>query len=174
MVGTRPVYYWDTCLFLAWLKDEQRKAGEMDAVKDVLERFKRRELTLMTSAITIAEISVAKVSSGTYTLLDDVMQRSNFSRIAVDSKIAKLARDLRDHYLSKDPTAMTLSVPDAIHVASAIMYRANEMHTFDESNNNKQKWLGLIPLSGNVGGHGLTICKPPEPMQGRLALPVTA
>ena len=42
MSGTRPVYYWDTCLFLAWLKNETtRKAGEMDAIADVIARFNR-------------------------------------------------------------------------------------------------------------------------------------
>jgi len=169
MAGTKPVYYWDTCIFLAWLKDEQtRKPGEMDAIKDVLEKFKRREIGLMTSTLTITEISVAKVSSGTYTLLDDVMQRPNFSRISVDIRVAKLARDLRDFYLTPNSTAKTLTVPDSIHVASAILYRATEMHTFDGNDSNKYNSLGLLPLSGNVGGHNLTICTPPIPMQTGL------
>jgi predicted nucleic acid-binding protein len=174
MAGTRPIYYWDTCLFLAWLKNEStRKPGEMDAVADVLEKFKRRELDLMTSALTITEISVAKVSVGTYTLLDDVMQRSNFSKISVDIRVAKLARDIRDYYLLR-PTehgGKTLGVPDSIHVASAILYRATEMHTFDEKDNNKLNSLGLIPLSGDAGVRNLTICKPPVPMQMNLLPP---
>jgi transposase-like protein len=44
-----------------------------------------------------------------------------------------------------------LKTPDAIHLASAILHRADEFHTFDET---------LIALSGNVAGHKLTICKP--------------
>lgn len=28
MAGNEPVYYWDTCLFLAWIKDEERKSGD--------------------------------------------------------------------------------------------------------------------------------------------------
>jgi hypothetical protein len=52
----------------------------------------------------------------------------------------------------------TLSVPDAIHLATAIQYRVDEFHTFDGEGNSR--YLGLLPLSGNVGGHKLTICKP--------------
>ena len=34
MPGPSTLYYWDTCLFLAWLKDEERKVGEMDGVRE--------------------------------------------------------------------------------------------------------------------------------------------
>jgi hypothetical protein len=44
-----------------------------------------------------------------------------------------------------------LKSPDAIHLATAILYRADEFHTFDDQ---------LIGLSGNVGGHRLIVCKP--------------
>lgn len=73
MAGTNPVFYWDTCIFLAWLKNETtRKPGEMDAVTDCLERFKKRELSLVTSVLTITEITVAKIPAGTETLLIDI------------------------------------------------------------------------------------------------------
>jgi hypothetical protein len=52
----------------------------------------------------------------------------------------------------------TVSVPDAIHLATALIYRADEFHTFDGKNG--RNTLGLLPLSGDVGGHKLTICKP--------------
>lgn len=44
-----------------------------------------------------------------------------------------------------------LKTPDAIHLVTAILHRADEFHTFDET---------LTALSGNVAGHRLTICKP--------------
>jgi hypothetical protein len=69
-------------------------------------------------------------------------------------------KDLRNYYSSRPDEfdKKTLSTPDAIHLASAILNRATEFHTFDDGGVGKS--LGLLSLSGNVGGYGLTICKP--------------
>jgi hypothetical protein len=49
MAGTNlPLYYWDTCLFLAWLKDEERKSGEMDGVRDIIQKGPIYEFYLWT------------------------------------------------------------------------------------------------------------------------------
>jgi hypothetical protein len=92
------------------------------------------------------------------TLFKDFMRR--ITRIGIDSKCASLAHDLRNYYELKKPAfdGKILSLPDAIHLATAILYRVNEFHTFD--NDGDRKTLGLLPLTGNVGGNRLTICKP--------------
>lgn len=46
MAGAELIYYWDTCLFLAWIKDEERKSGEMDGVREIIERSKSRSRKL--------------------------------------------------------------------------------------------------------------------------------
>lgn len=168
MAGSNPQYYWDTCIFLAWLKDEKtRKPGEMDGVREYINRLNKRQVSLMTSVLTLTEISVAKIPAGTDGLLDQVMQRPNMAKLPVDMRIAKLARDLRNFYISKNgPSGMTLTVPDALHIATAILYKANEFHTFDEHDKPKSRALGLIPLSGNVAGHNLKICKPEAKQMG--------
>jgi predicted nucleic acid-binding protein len=171
MTGNKPLYYWDTCIILAWLKNEARPPGEMDGLLESLARFKRRECSIATSVLTLTELTDAKMPAGTEALLEEVMQRPNFSRIAVDIRIANLARDLRNYYLAREVqyNGHTIMVPDAIHLATAILYRASEFHTFDRHNNGKHKSLGLIPLSGNVAGHNLTICSPvPTPQMGLL------
>jgi predicted nucleic acid-binding protein len=159
MAGGRPqTYYWDTCLFLAWIKDEQRPSGEMDGVREVIERSKRREARIITSVLTAVEVLHSRLPVGMDRLFDGLMKRIN--RIGIDAKVASLAHDIRDHYMARAAEfgGKTLSTPDAIHLATAILYRADEFHTFD--NDGSAKSLGLIPLSGNVGGHRLTICKP--------------
>lgn len=171
MSGTKAVYYWDTCLFLAWLKNETtRKAGEMDAIAGMIDRFNKRQINLITSVITITEISVAKIPAGTEGLLEDVMQRSNFTRLSVDIRVAKLARDIRNWYLSRPDQygGSTVTVPDSLHLATAILYRAKEFQTFDGKDSPKYNALGLLPLSGNVGGHPLVVTKPPMPDQPSL------
>ena len=158
MAGNSPLYYWDSCLFLAWLKDEQRKTGEMDSVREVIERAKRREVRLMTSVLTLTEVLSSKIPVGMDTLFATLLKR--ISKQGIDTKIAMLAHDLRDFYVQKavEHEVKILSAPDALHLATAILYRADEFHTFDESNGRNS--LGLLPLTGNVAGHNLTICKP--------------
>ncbi len=154
MAGANPVYYWDTCLFLAWLQDENRKRDEMDGLREVITRYKRREVRLVTSVLTQVEVLQSKMPAGINNAFADLLKR--MTRVSVDIKIAALAHDIRDHYVKSG--GKTLSVPDAIHLATAIQYRVDEFHTFDGEGNSR--YLGLLPLSGNVGGHKLTICKP--------------
>jgi predicted nucleic acid-binding protein len=158
MAGSEPVYYWDTCLFLAWIKDEQRASGEMAGVREVIERAKRREVKLITSVLTSVEVLQARLPVGMDTLFNGLLKRIN--RLGMDSKCASLAHDLRNYYASRasEHDGKILSLPDAIHLATAILYRADEFHTFDNRGN--KKWLGLIPLSNNVGENRLKICKP--------------
>lgn len=155
-----PIYYWDSCLFIAWLTDEQRPAGEIDGLKKVVDAIERRKATMITSTLTIAEITEKKVGAGVWHLLEDLLKRPNVQRLSVDSKVAGLARDLRDYYWSRpnEYNNKTLSVPDAIHLAAAILYKVDEFQTFDRSN--RKNSLGLIPLSGDVAGHDLAVRKP--------------
>lgn len=163
MPGKTPIYYWDTCLFLAWLKDEERKTGEMAGVLEVVERAKRRDAKIITSVITQIEVLSAHIPVGMDTLFKGLMRR--IDQVSVDIKIAALAHDIRNHYASAG--SKTVSTPDSIHLATAILYRADEFHTFDQAGSSRS--LGLLPLSGNVGGHKLIVCKP-EAKQPQLDL----
>ena len=158
MPGDSPLYYWDTCLFLAWLKDEERPTGEMDGVRELIELSRRREVRLMTSALTLVEVLSSKIPIGFDNLFNNLLKRIN--RVSVDIKVAGVANDIRNFYAARQAEFgnKTLSTPDAIHLATAILYRADEFHTFDDKGSSKN--LGLIPLSGNVAGNRLTICKP--------------
>ena len=112
----------------------------------------------MTSALTSVEVLASKIPTGFDTLFSDLLKRIN--RVSMDIKVAAIAHDLRNYYSTRQAELgnKTLSTPDAIHLATAILYRADEFHTFDEHGSNKN--LGLIPLSGNVAGNGIIICKP--------------
>lgn len=159
MAGADPKYYWDTCLFLAWIKDEQRPTGEMDGVREVVARAKRREVIIMTSVLTLVEALQSKIPVGFEKLFSDMMKR--VQRLGMDIKVAELAHGIRDYYVahSAEYENKKLTTPDAIHLATAIWYKADEFHTFDNGKKDS-KSLGLIQLSGDVGGHRLTICKP--------------
>ncbi len=146
MAGNNPLYYWDTCMFLAWLKDEERKSGEMDGLREVIDRSKKRDCRLMTSVLTSVEVLQAKIPAGVDAMFSGLLKR--MARVGVDTKVAQLAHDIRNYY-AKD--GKSLKTPDAIHLATAILHRANEFHTFDEQ---------LIASSGDIAGHRLIVCKP--------------
>jgi hypothetical protein len=146
MPGTNPIFYWDTCLFLAWLKDENRNLGEMDGVREIISRSQRRDCRLMTSVLTSVEVLQANIPAGVDTMFNGLMRR--MSRIGIDTKVAQLGHDIRNHYFKKQQSVKT---PDAIHLATAVLNRADEFHTFDDR---------LLALSGDVAGHRLIICKP--------------
>ncbi len=158
MAGGEPIYYWDTCLFLAWIKDEERPTGEMDGVREIIDRFKRREVKIVTSVVTIVEVLSGRIPVGMESLISGLMKRIN--KLGVDIKVAQMAHDLRDYYSNNRDKfeGKILSTPDAMHLATAIIHRVTEFHTFDHDGDAKN--LGLLPLSGNVGGNRLTICKP--------------
>ena len=115
-------------------------------------------MKIVTSVLTQVEVLQSRLPVGVGHLFLDLMKR--LTRIGTDTKVASLAHDIRDYYMMRatEHGGKTLSTPDAIHLATAILYRVDEFHTFDDDGDAKS--LGLMPLSGNVGGHRLIICKP--------------
>jgi predicted nucleic acid-binding protein len=130
----------------------------MDGVREVVERVRRRDVLLVTSVLTTTEVLQSSLPAGMDTLFHGLMRR--LEQKSIDIKISRLAHDLRDHYSQRraEFDGKTLSTPDALHLATAILYRVSEFHTFDEKNGRNS--LGLLPLSGDVAGHTLKICKP--------------
>lgn len=168
MPGKTDLYSWDSCLILAWLNDEDRPPGEMEGVREYLRLVERGEIRLIVSALLFTEVRRAKVSSDNMEALQRVMRRRNVSVVAANRRIAMLAGELRSFYeeRSDEYNHKTLSTPDSIHLATAIIYEAKAFHTFDRKNSSGT--LGLLPLSGNVAGYPLCIEKPKPGPQGSL------
>lgn len=161
MNGKNIQYYWDTCLFYAWLKNEDRPPEDMAGLDFILQENKQRKNVIFTSTITIAELLQGKIDEEAEARFQEALQRSNLVTIDVDPPIAEEARRIRDFYFNENgQTGKTVCTPDAIHLATAIIYRADEFHTFDGKD--KKDCMGLTPLSGNVAGTNLTITKPIE------------
>jgi|SRR6185312_3925457 len=146
MPGADPLYYWDACMFISWLKDEQRVSGDMDGVREIIERHKKRDCRIMTSVITTVEVLQSTIPAGVDQMFAGLMKR--VSRVGIDTKVAEMAHNIRNACKS---SGVKLETPDALHLATAILHRADEFHTFDDD---------LIRLNGNVGGNRLVICKP--------------
>jgi len=164
MPSGRPILYWDTSVLLAWIKDETRPNREMDGVNDIAEAIHKNHYILLTSVITDTEILESTLTEEAKAKFHGLFKRRNCQMVNTDHRITRLSSDIRDYYHQQKAIdgLPDLSTPDAIHLGTAIHYKAKELHTFDERNDPKKR-RALIPLSGNVAGHNLMICKPPIP-----------
>jgi hypothetical protein len=155
MKADREIIYWDACIFLAWLKDEPCEAGVMEGIEETVKRVHDNEVVLITSIMTQTEVLESKMPKDAQTKFDNVFKRRNVVWINHDTRVGKLSHDIRDYYAQR---AISLSSPDSVHLASAILYQADVFHTLDGSG--KKKRGHLLPLDGNVAGHKLKIAKP--------------
>ena len=162
MKRENPLFYWDSCIFLAWLKNEERKPGEMTGIKELVSQINKNAARLVTSQMTRAEILKSTLTVDAINKLDNVFKRKNIILAPTDGRVWQLAYEIRDYYQArKDADGLpTVTLPDAVHLATAILYQADVFFTFDETDKPNRR-RALIPLSGNVAGkYNLIIQKP--------------
>ena len=139
--------YWDTCVFLSWLRDETRPQEIKDGIDKVLTDVQEHNCTLYTSAITQIEILpsffTSEEKAEEYRLLFD---RPNVVTVAVDLRVGRIASEIRDFYHGQNPQ-VKFSIPDVIHIASAIVIGADEMQTLDGCGA-RRKPEDILSLSG--------------------------
>ncbi|HUJ09217.1 MAG TPA: PIN domain-containing protein [Verrucomicrobiae bacterium] len=163
--SSQPVYYWDACIYLAWLLNEQSHGKDcIDAMTQIASDNFQLKNTLFTSVITRIEVLESKLTQDQAALFKKALRSSNHIQYDVDPPIADKAHEFRQRVLAE--MGKPLSVPDAIHIATAQIYGAHQLHTFDDGQKNK-KLCGLLDLSGRTCIDGLKICKPVVP-QGLL------
>jgi predicted nucleic acid-binding protein len=150
-------YYWDACIFIAWLTEDDHQPGAvMDGIEKVVAEVQANEAILITSFLTKSEVLECKLNPKARELFNKIFQRRNVQVAQGDRRVGDLAAEIRNHY---EQRGASLSVPDSIHLASAIVYGADEFHTLDGAGKRKRK-SDLLPLDGNVAGHNLRICVP--------------
>jgi predicted nucleic acid-binding protein len=150
--------YLDSSVIIAWLQNEIRANQEMEGVEYCINRINNNEIKAITSVNTLTEILPGTFPVGSYDLfMRTVARRRNFEFIGTDIRISTLAQDIRNYYHALNKKMKT---PDANHLATAIHNNVDVFYTFDRDD--------LLPLSGNVAGHNLIICKPPLSSQRRL------
>ncbi len=127
--------YWDSCAWIALIKQEENRH---DDLKTVYELARRGSIEIWTSTFTYAEVYKKKCGledhSGAYSFsetlldeLDDVLSQDFIKRIELNQIIGVQARRVLINTVG-------LSKPqDAVHLASALYYNLDVMHTFDES-----------------------------------------
>lgn len=162
MVIGKPKFYWDTAPLIAWITDERRSdPAEMAGLAEVVDMVDRGKAILMTSVLWRAEVLDSTLTPAQKKRLEAVFDGRSIIELTIDSRVMNLTSEIRNfHRTSKrKDTIKNIRVPDAIHLASAILYEATEFHTFDGARSGENKG-GLLTLDGNVAGHRLRICAP--------------
>jgi predicted nucleic acid-binding protein len=145
-------YYWDSCAFIAWLTNEKRAPGEIEGLEEIVKQIENRVADLFTSEMTKTEVLEGRMTAEQRERFAKLFQRRNVVSVDATGRVWALVKEIREWNAK-------ISVPDAIHLATAILYDADEFHTTDGAGKRKRGG-DLIPLNGNVAGHKLKICKP--------------
>jgi predicted nucleic acid-binding protein len=147
----KPRYYWDSWAFISWLKGEgtpREIEGLAEKVKDV----EGGNADLFTSALTSNEVLKGRMTAEEKKSFKKLFQRRNVIEVDITGRVLAQSEAIREW----NPK---IAVPDAIHLATAILYEATEFHTNDGGGRRKRP-KQLIPHSGNVAGHNLKILRP--------------
>ena len=162
MPSNRPIYYWDTSIFVAWLQNENRPNSEMSGVAETAEKIHANQAILITSDQLRVELLPATFTPAAREKFDRFFQRRNAQMKRIDTRITTLAQTIRNYYQEQRQSGQdhrrTVGSADAIHLATAIQYEATQFHTFDDGGKDGRS---LLELNGNVAGYPLVICKPP-------------
>ena len=145
--------YWDSVCFLGWLQDEIDK---VEHCRVVLDECEAGNILLVTSALTLAEVLALKGKPRVPVVdLEKVESFFRKSYIDVRSVTRRTAEDAR-----KLVWENKAAPKDAIHLATALHAKLDEMHTFDG---------GLISQSG-LNGDPPLIIRIPSIAQPKLPL----
>ena len=164
MSGSRKIFYWDSNVYLAWLLEEPCYLPWLPSIRAVADANFRSENVIVTSTITLIEVMSFKLT---------VQQENKFQRsfdgyrhklVEVGPTVALRSREYREKFVGEP---RQLLVPDAIHLATATIEGANELHTFDDGkrkgtdeNHENVKTVSLLGLDGSDRIHKLKINKP--------------
>lgn len=160
MLGSPRLTYWDSCVFLSYINGEAERLYILDAFLDGIKKSNGKQ-KIVTSALSITEVSFAASERNKRTLSSDIEQKLNifwndssvFHIIEVHEEIALSARTLMRQGLIDE---RSIKPPDAIHLASAQWLRVSEIHTYDD------KWKYFEQKVG---------CRIIEPYTDQLRIP---
>lgn len=182
MAGNKErIVYWDSCIFISWLNEEkppQRLQTDVDGLREQLDQFNAKRLHVATSIITITEVLEAHVAADKRERMLRLASKTNFHYQDVTRPVAMLSHEIRDFYQHQKvvDNLPTLTTPDAIHLASAMLNDCEVFYTYDatDKESGSRAKRALIPLSGKVlGKPSLRIERPyavPPPPSAQVAL----
>lgn len=166
----KKTYYWDTCCFIAWITAKGHPNEVLDGLDDVAKEVTENRAALFTSVITETEILEGKLTPDEISRFQNLFKRRNVNQITLDQRIARRASEIRSYYSQR---GIKIKTPDAQHLATALIYGADEFHTLD-GGGERQRPSDLLRLNGDVAGFPLHIRKPLTKMPPLLEIAAAA
>ncbi len=153
MANDNPIYYWDSCVFLAAVDAEQDRVPVIEALLDECESGK---VTIVTSHLSITEVCFAKEEKTGGKLSKQTADRilvfwdssSPIKTAEVDEIIARNAQTLIRLLLGR---GRALKPADAIHLATAKTWGVTEFHTYDQKLFRCEQIMGFKIYHPHVG-----------------------
>lgn len=135
MTGKAPVRsYWDSCVFLAWIKGEP---GRFDQVDTLIENAAAGQLEIITSVLSITEVALAAPARDPGATASDALKKIDGlwvppSPVTLAEFHQLVAMDARDLMRQAAIDGRSLRPPDAIHLSTAARVRCDEFLTYDK------------------------------------------
>jgi hypothetical protein len=160
MRAGKRIIYWCTAVLLAWLMDERHwPQSVLTGIQDVVSEVESGKAILFTSVISRSEIFMGKLTPEQKTKYAKLMQRKNVTEILADTRIMDRSSYIREFYVSARPKK-SITTPDGIHLATAILYKADEFQTMDGFEKDGTRITKLLALNGDVAGSKLSVVVP--------------
>lgn len=159
----KDVRYVDSAIYIAWIKAENR--GEGDVIHTIL----NKKIIAVSSVLVRTEVLSLSIPPDKVEVVEKVLQPPRLQIKSVTTRIADLAREIRDYYAGMRKSGRrdlpSISTPDAIHLATCIYYECPIFVTLDGVKENGKR-SKLLLLDGMVAGkYPLRICEPGEDQQ---------
>ena len=150
------IVYFDSCVFLAWLKDE---AGRADIIAQIFEEAAKENMKILISTLAIAEV----LNIQGYKSPIPKEQRDQVKRLFANKWIIPKGLNRRMAEISQELVwEYGVEPKDGIHVATAMIYNVPYLYSYDDDLLKKGE---LKTSYGTV-----TIVKPRPPPQMNLPL----
>lgn len=127
----KPKYCWDACLFIAHLMGEKRTDEEAAGLREVLEMIRTRRAHIITSVVVYSEV-LNRPADGALARdqLNLMLNRPGFTVVDTNAAISNKAAEYRER-VNKPDSPGPLKRNDALYAATAVLYGADALHTFD-------------------------------------------
>lgn len=162
--------FWDSCVFSAYLYNEQ-DSYDIPSIEQFLTEAKAGKHKIYTSSVVFAEVAASKVKRASPGTMDDLIRDLTGAAIVIEASVnvMQMSGRLKDiKYKKGQSTKRALSTGDAVMLATALHLKdaygvdVDIFHTFD---NAKKKYVPLLDyhewcegLTGDAAALAKRVC----------------